>query len=53
MIKIIDREQKKLNGRITLIKLKKKIRANINLAKMAIRNPGKVLKQFKKYQLCF
>ena len=53
MIKIIDREQKKLNGRITLIKLKKKIRANINLAKMAIRNPGKVLKQFKKIPAMF
>ena len=53
MLKIIEDEQKKLNGRITLIKLKKKINAKINLAKMAIKNPEKVFKQFKKIQAMF
>ncbi len=48
MLKLIETEQKKLNGRITLIKLKKKIRIKINLAKMAMKSPKKVLKQFKK-----
>ena len=48
MLNIIEREQKKINGRMTLIKLKKKIRIKINLAKMAIKNPKKVFKQFKK-----
>lgn len=48
MLKIIENEQNKLNGRMTFIKFKKKIHMNINLAKIAIRNPGKVFKQFKK-----
>ena len=48
MLNIIELKQKKINNRMTLIKLKKKIRAKINLAKMAIKNPRKVLKQFKK-----
>ena len=53
MLKLIEAEQKKLNGRMTMIKLNKKIRAKINLAKMAISNPMKVFKQFKKIPAIF
>jgi len=48
MLRLIETEQKKINGRMTLIKFKKNIRMKINLAKMAIKNPKKILKQFKK-----
>ena len=48
MLGLIEYKQKKINGRVTLVKLKKKINAKINLAKMAIKNPKKILKQFKK-----
>lgn len=53
MIGIIEMEQKKINGRMTFIKLNKKIQAKINLAKMAIKNPKKVFKQFKKIPTIF
>ena len=48
MLRLIETEQKKINDRMTLIKFNKKICEKINLAKMAIRNPKKVFKQFKK-----
>ena len=53
MLKVIEEEQKKINGRMSFIKFKRKIRININLAKMAIKNPKKVLKQFKKIPAIF
>ena len=53
MLGLIEYKQKKINGRVTLVKLKKKIRAKINLAKMAFKNPKKVLKQFKKIPTMF
>lgn len=48
MLSIIDQEQEKLNKKLTLIKLKKKIAGKFHLFRLAINNPAKVIAYLKK-----
>jgi len=49
MLKAVETEQNKLNGRLTVTKVKVKIKDNFNLIKLALKNPKKILPYIKKH----